>query len=429
MIQILKNSIDIFAARAINALSQLGIVVLISRRLGPDTFGEFSFLNAVVLTGIVVANFGLDTYMVREVSRDQARGNRLIWTTIKFKLLSSGMVILAVFILFRYVFNTFEISNLLTLFSVTICLNALSQSLWFYSDAFNKFKVHAFLWATSNFIKLIFVWLLLSIKTGLGMVIWAAILSEIITLMLSYGTARRKFQIQPMNIPLHELRVLLKKSYPIAIIFILSAFYFRIDFIMLKLLTTIKAVGFYAASFRIVEFISIIPGTIYIAAFPNLSKNYIHDQHAFYAGTLKTLLFIGTIAMMVAVLVYFKSPVIIRTLYGPFYTESVNCLRILSFTIFLLFFNGYFAYFHLAMDNEKFVVWVLFTATCVRVLANYFLIPTYGYMGPAFSGLFTEFFMLVLYCFTFIKVGYLRFNILSRTDFGKKTDCHTSRNL
>jgi len=415
MIQLLKNSIDLFTARLINVLSQLGIVVLISRRLGPDDFGEFSFLNAVVLTGIVVAGFGLDTFMVREISRDHDRGNPLIWAIFKFKLISSFIVMCAVYILFRYMFDTHEISNMLTLFSVIIFLNSLSQSLWFYSDAFNKFKTHAFLWATSNLIKLGFVWLLLSIKTDLSMVIYAVILSEIVTLIYSYGTIEKIFHIKPVHIPLNDLLLLFKRSYPIAIIFILSALYFRIDLIMLKLLAVKEALGFYAASFRIVEFISIIPSTIYIAAFPNLSKDYVHDHSNFSSSTNKTLLFLGPMALIAALFIYLFSNIIINTLYGPSFIESDKCLKILSVVIFLIFFNGYFAYLNLSKDNEKLIVRILLTATLFKILLNYFLIPKYSHVGSAFSALFSESLILVLYCVPFIRALHLRGNALSNT--------------
>jgi len=397
MIQILKNSIDLLASRFVNVLAQLGIVVLVSRRLGPDVFGEFAFLNAVVMTGIVAANFGLDTYMVRDISRDDSRGNGLIWAIFKFKTVSSVIVIGAIFVLFRYVLDTRSISNLLTLLSVTICLNSLSQSLWFYGDAFNRFRIHAFLWGGANLFRLGFIWLLLSYRNNLVMVVYAIILAEMVNLVISYATVKAKFNIKPVPIPLHELATLLKKSYPMALIFILSVLYFRIDLIMLKLATTAKAVGYYAASLRIVEFIGIIPGTIYMAAFPVLSKDYVHDQQAFYAGARKSLLMLGPIALFMALFVYFLSPGIIGILYGPAFSASAEILRIMTGVIFLIFFSGYFAYFHMAMGNEKLVAAILIVATLFKTLSNYFLIPGYGPVGSAFAALFSESVIVVLY--------------------------------
>ena len=410
MNQIFKNSIDLLTARFFNVVSQLGIVVLISRRLGPDVFGEFSFLNAVILTGIVIANFGLDTFIVREVSRDHAKGNSLLSASLQFKLFTSMIVMGTIFILFRYLLNTQDISNILMLFSVTICLNSLSHSLWFYCDAFNRFKVHSFLWALSNLIKLFFVWMFLALNNDLYIVIYAIILSEIIILLLSITTIKLKFNIKPVKIHLSEFWMLFRKSYPIALIFILGALYFRIDLIMLKLLATKTSIGLYAASFRVVEFISIIPGTMFIAAFPNLSKSYIHDHNTFYSNANKAILMIGLVASVITLVVYFLSSAIIHTLYGPRYLEAGDCLRILSFAIFLLFLNGYFAYFHLARNNENLIVFILFTSTLFKILLNYFLIPKYNYMGSALSVVISEFLIFIFYCIPFTMALYQRRN-------------------
>ena len=82
-----KNSAYLFAARFINSLAILGLILLISRRLGPDIFGGYSFLTALIMTGIVVANFGLDTLLVREVSRDHSVGPKYLSSVLGFKLM------------------------------------------------------------------------------------------------------------------------------------------------------------------------------------------------------------------------------------------------------------------------------------------------------------------------------------------------------
>ena len=381
----------------VNVIAQLGIVVLISRRLGPDAFGEFAFMNAVVMTGTVAAIFGLDTFMVREVSRDAARGNRLLWTILRFKTVSSVVVIGVVFILFRFVLDTRSISNLLTLFSVAICLNARAQSFWFYGDAFNRFKIHAFLWAGSNLVRLGFIWLLFFYDTNLRMVIYAIILAETVGLMISFATVKTIFKVRSVHVPVQDLLELLIKCYPMALIFILSVLYFRMDLIMLKLIYTAGEAGYFAATLRIVEFVAIIPGTIYMAAFPVLSKNYVHDRKAFYASVRKSILMLGPFAILISLITLFLAPGIIDILYGDAFAEAANSLRIMSGVIFLLFFSGYFAYFHMSTGNEKYVAAILFVAALFKATCNYVLIPQYGADGAAFTAMLSETLIVILY--------------------------------
>jgi len=397
MLQTIKNSIHLLSSRLVNVIAQLGIVVLISRRLGPDAFGEFAFMNAVVMTGTVAAIFGLDTFMVRAVSRDDEGGNRLLWTILRFKTASSVVVIGAIFILFRYVLDTRSISNLLTLFTVAICLNALAQSFWFYGDAFNRFRIHAFLWAGSNLLRLGFIWLLLFHDANLRMVIYAIISAETVGLVVSFTTVKALFKIRPVKVPIQDLLALLKECYPMALIFILSVLYFRMDLIMLKLMYAARGTGYFAAALRVVEFVAIIPGTIYMAVFPVLSKNYVHNRQAFFTGIRKTILLLGPFAVFVSLLILLLSSQITGILYGNAFSESAACLRIMSGVTFLLFFSGYFAYFHMAMGNEKHVVAILFAATLFKILCNYILIPKYGPTGAASAAVLTESIIVVLY--------------------------------
>ena len=169
--RLVKNSAYLFAARFINSVSILALILIISRRLGPDIFGGYSFLNAVIMTGVVVANFGLDTLMVREVSRDTLQGNRFLSSVLGFKVISSLVVMAALWALFKLLLDDQDMVRLLAVFSIVICLNSLSQSFWYYGDAFQKFQFHAVLWALCNVIKVPIVWFFISYRQDLSVVI------------------------------------------------------------------------------------------------------------------------------------------------------------------------------------------------------------------------------------------------------------------
>jgi hypothetical protein len=63
----------------------------------------------------------------------------------------------------------------LAVFSIVICLNSLSQSFWYYGDAFQKFQFHAILWAASNVVKIPAVWFFISFRQDLSPVIVRAV--------------------------------------------------------------------------------------------------------------------------------------------------------------------------------------------------------------------------------------------------------------
>ncbi len=397
------NSLYLFTARFVNSLAILALILFISRRLGPDVFGGYSFLNAIVMTGIVVANFGLDTLMVREVSRDHSLGNKYLTSVLGFKLISALIVMAGLYGLFKLFVLDQAMVTLMAVFSIVICLNALSQSFWYYGDAFHRFRLHAGLWAFSNLIKLPMVWFLISFAESLTMIIYALVVAEFISLVISGLWAHHYFGQLLNSLSVRFILQLFKKAWPFASIFILSAVYFRIDMIMLGIMKGDKAVGIYSAAYKLIEFLSIIPGTICVAALPGLAIDYSDNIEDFRDSSFKTLALLGGAGAVIGCIFYVFSEKIIFFLYGFLFFDSMFSLRILSWVVFFLFLNGYLAYVLIATNNEKSVALILFFSTILNVLFNYYLIPKYGPVGAALSTLFSEILMLFFYGLLLLK--------------------------
>lgn len=399
---IVKDSIYLFSARVINSLAIFGLILLISRRLGPDIFGGYSFLNAVIMTGIVFANFGLDAHMVREVSRNHSLGQNYLASVLGFKSISSLLVMVAIYCLFRMFLIDQAMVRLLAIFSVAIFLNSVSQSLWFFGDAFQKFQFHAGLWAISNIIKVPMVWLFISLGESLKMIIYALVISEFLSLIISSVCIYTFFGRFLNSFSIKFISKLCKQVWPLAIIFILSALYFRIDLMMLEIMKGDKAAGIYSAAYKLIEFLSIVPGTICVAALPGLSAEYCNNIETFRSNSVRSLLFLGISGIGIGLFFYLFAKQIILLLYGPLYFESIICLSILSGVVFFIFINGYFAYIAIAMNNEKMMALILVISTILNVLFNYYLIPKYSYIGASLSTLLSEI-LMSLFCVLLLR--------------------------
>ncbi len=401
--QIVKNSAYLFAARSINAVSIFALILIISRRLGPDIFGGYAFLNAVIMTGIVVANFGLDTLMVREVSRDTSQGNRFLSTVLGLKIISSLIVISIVIGFLSLFLHNDAIIRLLSAFSIVIFLNSLSQTFWYYGDAFKKFQFHAALWASSNVIKVPLVWFFISFRNDLTVVIYALVISEVVSLIASGWWVGSRFRLVPENLSLQSMTDMLKKAWPLAIVFSLSAIYFRIDLMMLEVLKGEKAVGIYSVAYKLIELLSIIPGTVTVAALPGLASDYSTNIEAFRASFHKTLTVLGVGGGAVGLILYLFSRQIVLLLYGPAFSDATLSLSILSGAVFFLFVNGYLAYVTIATNNDRPVALILVASTILNIMFNVYLIPRYSHVGAAVSTLLSEILMLLFYVFVFAR--------------------------
>ena len=411
--QLLKNTGYLFAARVINALCIMGIVLIISRKLGPDVFGGYAFLSAVIMTGVVVASFGLDALMVREISRDTSQGNSFLSTVVGFKIMSSFFVIVSVIGLFSLFLRGQEMIRLLCIFSIVICLNSLSQTLWYYGDAFQKFQFHAGLWAFSNMLKVGMVWLFITFRQDLDAVVYALIFAEVISLIVAISVVRSRFCLLLGGFSVKSMTDTFKRAWPLAIVFIVSAVYFRVDLMILEVLTDEKAVGMYSAACKLLEFLSIIPTTVAVAALPGLAGDYSTNMEEFRSGFYKTLTALGVGGGIVGLILYLFSKQIILLIYGPAFSASALSLSILSGAIFFLFVNGYLIYVTIATNNDRPVALILVVSTMLNIALNFCLIPKYGQTGAAISKLVSEISMsLFLVFLMFVKKDiFLRHNV------------------
>jgi len=263
-------------------------------------------------------------------------------------------------------------------------------------------------------IKIPIVWFFISIEQELVMIIYALIIAEIISLIISGCLIRRCFKLVLDNLFFKSIPILLKKVWPLAVVFILSAIYFRIDMMMLEVMKGEKAVGIYSASYKLIEFLSIIPGTVTIAALPGLTAEYSANIEGFRASFFKTLTVLGIGGAAIGLFLYLFSKQVVLLLYGPLFSDSVLSLNILSGVIFFLFVNGYLAYVTIATNNDKAVALIIVISTILNVLLNFYLIPRYSHVGAALSTLISEVFMLLCYIVLFIKTNiFLRENLNS----------------
>jgi O-antigen/teichoic acid export membrane protein len=204
-----------------------------------------------------------------------------------------------------------------------------------------------------------------------------------------------------------------KRAWPLAMIFILSAVYFRVDLMMLEVLTDEKTVGIYSAAYKLLEFLSIIPTTVAVAALPGLSGDYSTNMKEFRTSFHRTLTVLGVGGGTVGLILYLFSRQIIQLLYGPAFTASALSLSILSGAVFFLFVNGYLVYVTIATNNDRPVALILVLSTTLNIMLNFCLIPRYGHAGAAISKLLSEIFMSLFLVFVvFIKKDvFLRQNV------------------
>lgn len=392
----IKNTIYIFAGRASNAFFLFLLALVVSRQLGPALFGVFSFLTTVVVAANCFSNLGLDTWMVREVTRTPAQGKHYLSNILGLKVGTSLATMVLIFLVFQSTDLPQTTLNLLWVLSISLLFNTISQTLWHYGNCFKEFLYHSVLWAASNIIKTGFGVALVLLFQELEPLIWGVVVAEAVSLVLSFYVVNHRFGPLFPSFQIAVWEDFLVCSAPIALGMIFSVLYFRLDIVMLQLMTEERMVGFYSAAYKLFEVAVVLPHSFMLVLFPTLVEEFHTNRRHFKSRFKKALVIYSLIGGSIALILWSFSYEIITLIYGDKFLPSIDILDVLSWAILLFFLNFLLSNMLIASGLEKVNTWNLVGATVLNIILNLFLIPLYGGIGSAWATLFCEIVLIVM---------------------------------
>ena len=252
------------------------------------------------------------------------------------------------------------------------------------------------MWAASNIIKAGFGVTLVLLFHELEPLVWGVVVAEAISLILSFCVVRRRFGLFVPEFQFAVWKDFLIRSAPIAMGMIFSVLYFRLDIVMLQLMTEASVVGFYSAAYKLFEVAVVLPHSFMLVLFPTLVEEYHSDRSKFKDRFKKALTMYSLIGGSIALALWVFSQGIITLMYGDTFLPSISVLDILSGVVLLFFINFLLSNILIISGRERINTWSLVGATVLNVTLNLALIPLNGAIGAAWATLFCEVGLIVV---------------------------------
>jgi O-antigen/teichoic acid export membrane protein len=388
-----RNTVLVVAARLLSKVLVFVVVLLVIRSMGEENYGKFTSLIVYSALTSIVADLGLRPLFTREVARDRTRLTPYLNTILSLKLLLSVPVLAVLFTavsiglpgLVPFVLPTFALL-LATSFS-----NQLRAS--FYAVGRLRYEAIAIIGEST-------VLLVGAVAVRLAHADWWWFLW---VYAASYGftvvycavvVVRRLGHRFAFDLNLQRLSGLAAQSLPFGLTFIISTLYFKVDVPILKVFTTIAAVGIYSAAYKFLEAITFIPQTLMDPVFPALSSLAQSHPERLQGATTKTYKMLAVIGVPATIgMVVFASPVVRYTI--PSFGAAVPVLQVLGLGAFFLFANNTFIYTLNAMGRQSDSTRLAVVSLVINVGLNFALVPQRsavygGYMGAAWATVLTE---------------------------------------
>jgi len=423
----LKNiALVLFLNLLIKPFWILGIDRSVQNIVGVEDYGfyysifSFSFLLNILL------DFGITNFNNKNIAQNNHLLRKHLSSIIVLKLLLGGVyLLLSIVCAFIIRYNSLQILLLIVLafnqFLISFVLYLRSNL-----SGLHLFKVDSFISVLDRTIMIVVCAVLLwgnlpitfSIRWYAFAQTFAYMLTAIITLIIVFKKAKSKFLKLKWNLPFSIM--IIKKSFPFAVLVLLMTFYNRIDSVMLERMLPDASdptagmhsgemqSGIYASAYRLLDATNMIAYLFSILLLPLFAKMIKYKESVESLVRLAfSLLFVG--AIIVSLCSFFYSREIMEMLYPRNIHVIQGCIaenpaeyfqRIAeSSKVFGLLMGCFvpisttyvFGSLLTANGNLKQLNIMAVSGMITNILLNVFLIPRFFATGSAFASFITQF--------------------------------------
>jgi O-antigen/teichoic acid export membrane protein len=155
-------------------------------------------------------------------------------------------------------------------------------------------------------------------------------------------------------------------------------------------------VGWYAASYRLIDALSFIPSVFMSVMYPVFSRYHVNSKKSLELSFEKSYRFLIIIAIPIGIGTTLLAEEIINLVYGDEYIPSVIALQILIWASVLSFINYTPATFLNSTNNQRKLMIFTSYGALLNIILNFVLIPSLSYSGAGIATVITEFVVGIL---------------------------------
>ncbi len=407
--RVAKNSVAPIVLQLFNKAIDTAFMMLALRILTPQGAGQYYFVvNIIVYTDIFI-NFGLNTFLQREVARAREQGSRYLGNAVLLRL---GLCMVAAPLLAAFVILWPWLARLLVgasrpvgvvqldsqqvwalaLFAVGLLPANVAAALTAIFQANERMEQPAAITVVSTVLKaglgtaaLLAGWGIV----GLGAV---SIVTNLVTLVILGALAGRLLSVSRMVADRVLLGEMVRESWPLMINNLLSMGFFKADVILLKAMRGDIVLGLYSGvAYKIIDAINIIPSSFTFALFPLMSRYADTSRQAMsraYRLAVRLLIIVALpLAFSLTVLAYPLARIIGGSGYMP---DSAIALQLMVWSIPLGFVNSVTHYVLIALGRQRQLTLAFLVGLAFNVLTNALAIPVWSYRASAVIHILSE---------------------------------------
>lgn len=393
-----KNALYNAVLKVLNVLFPLITFPYVARILSPSGIGRVDFVLSFVQYFIILAQFGIPLYALRECAKVRDNKQKLR-KTIQEILFLNIVIFIIVFVFYTIIilsFNSlFNYRLLLIIAGANIFLTTIGVE-WFF-QAVEDYKFITIRSVIVKIIAVILIFTLVNDATDTNIYGYITVFAISANYILNFIELNRRVKVFHIK---HDYDFK-KHIKPIMIMFFMSlsiSLYVNLDKVMLGFISGDIAVGIYSAANRMIKVILTLVTTLGAVLLPRMTyyneNRMTNEISRLIAKTIDFTLFISIPA---AVGMFVMSENIIVIFAGQDFYESIIVSKILAPIIVAIALSNLIGI-QILISHGKELLTIISTlaGAIVNISMNAFLIPSFAQVGASISTLFAEYVVLIL---------------------------------
>lgn len=409
--KILSNTAFQIIGRAGVGLLSLVVIKIITSYLSVGKYGEYTNVYEFLALFAIIADFGLYTIAVREMSKNEDDIPKILGNILSIRILVGLIVLVGVIVggflvpshqgtQIPYAIMIATTASFIALINGTMTSVLQEKYKMQYAASaqiFGKFVQVGYMAMVA------FVLFTMDTATGFYHLFLAGVIGNFAMLVFTVIVIRRYTPVR-FRWDSARIKYLLKQAAPYGLALFLSNIYFRADAILVFNIRGREEAGLYGVAARLLEALSILPIYFMNAVLPTLTKHIKEKrdsykqilQYVFDFQLILSLPFlVGGFVLAIPLIHIIAKPEFVSGFNGLVYGSDV-ALQIVLFSFVMIALNVIFNFTLIAIGKQSQLVWINGICAVFNVIANLIVIPMYGFLGAALATVASEILVFIL---------------------------------
>jgi O-antigen/teichoic acid export membrane protein len=373
-----------------SAVLLLALSVLISRQLGEQAWGDFSFALALSMIGEALMDFGVHQVTIRSIAREPGRARELFQNSLALKILPGVAMFVALTVVAVWLHPERELRIASALMVGSAIFRSYLLTVRGVLQGLERFANDTLIVVGDRILVLVFsviaVWFgagLIGVAAAFLIARAVAVVGALVIARQHVGSLRPAFDRAIWT----DLR---QRALPLGAFLTVLNLYSYIDTLILRSLTDAAETGIYNWAYKAYEGLTYAPAIISAVVTPRLSHLWSSDRTGHARLVRNSLAASGGLAMAATAATWVLAPIVLPLIFGSEAVAAVLALRILALGLIFVFGLWILQAIAISIVEERWLLRTTVIGCIVNVGLNFYLIPRYGRNGAAAATVLSE---------------------------------------